>query len=157
MVSGARIRLCYGWAALLVVEIDLRGSFVDLKLRAHLLDLCCLLFYRCCEAIGLISFLNRREELSVPSWPAESIRTGMAFAFPVALPRVPAMKVLVWPEPMRVVLDSPATPTLPISILLLPVVRSAPAKGPNAMFLLPMVLLKSARKPLAVLPLPVVF
>jgi hypothetical protein len=32
-----------GPAALLIVENDLRGSFVDLKLGAHLLDLRCLL------------------------------------------------------------------------------------------------------------------
>src|SRR6266536_1486265 len=39
-------------------------------------------------------------------------------------PRMPAMKVLVWTAvPMRMVLDSAATPPLPISILLLPMVR----------------------------------
>jgi hypothetical protein len=29
-------------------------------------------------SIGLISLLNRREELTVPSWLLESISTGMA-------------------------------------------------------------------------------
>ena len=46
---------------------------------------------------------------------------------------------------MRIVLDSPATPALPISILLLPVVRLMPAEiAHNAMLLLPVVLLESA-------------
>jgi len=42
-----------------------------------------------------------------------------------------------------------ATPKLPISILLLPVVRFAPAKTPNAMLSPPVVLLKSASIPVA--------
>jgi hypothetical protein len=45
--------------------------------------------------------------------------------------------------PMRVVFDSPATPRLPISMLLLPVVRLLPALKPTAMLNEP-VLLKSA-------------
>ena len=54
------------------------------------------------------------------------------------------------------VLDSPATPRLPISMLLSPVVRLKPALAPNAILLLPVVLLWSALGPLAVLSLPVV-
>ena len=57
---------------------------------------------------------------------------------------------------MRMVLNSPATPILPISILSLPVVRVAPAELPTAILLLPVVLLESARAPMAVLKLPVV-
>ena len=57
---------------------------------------------------------------------------------------------------MRIVSASPATPALPISILLLPVLRLAPADEPNAMLFPPVVLLPSAPKPSAVLELPVV-
>src|ERR1700745_2393914 len=56
--------------------------------------------------------------------------------------------------PTRMLLDSPVTPWLPISILKLPVVRLDPAKEPNAVLLLP-VLLESAPEPVAVLKLPV--
>src|SRR6266853_348594 len=104
-------------------------------------------------SIGLISFLNRREELSVPSWPAESTRTGMALAFAVVAPRIPAIKVCLWLAPMRIVFDSSATPSAPISMLLSPVVRLSPAEKPRAMLLLP-VLLASALAPLAVLKSP---
>jgi hypothetical protein len=52
---------------------------------------------------------------------------------------------------MRIMLDSAATPILPISMLLSPVVLT-PAFAPNAMLPLPMVLLKSAESPMAVLP-----
>ena len=41
---------------------------------------------------------------------------------------------------MRIMLDSPATPLLPISMLLSPVVRLTPAFAPNAMLPLPVVL-----------------
>jgi len=47
-------------------------------------------------------------------------------------------------------------PTLPISILLLPVVRLKPAEAPNAMLLLPVVFRLSALEPMAVLSKPVV-
>jgi len=71
---------------------------------------------------------------------------------------IPAMKVAVCRvgNPMRMVLDSPATSmeTLPsaspMSMLLLPVVRFCPAKNPRAMLLLPVVLLTSAKVPTAV-------
>src|SRR5207253_8787288 len=52
---------------------------------------------------------------------------------------------------MRILADSPATPALPTSILLSPVVRAPPAPIPNPMLLLPLVLLKSALTPVAVL------
>jgi hypothetical protein len=44
---------------------------------------------------------------------------------------------------------SAATPTLPISMLLLPVVSFEPALKPNATLLLPVVLFMSALAPLA--------
>jgi hypothetical protein len=49
-----------------------------------------------------------------------------------------------------------SNPTLPISMLLLPVVRLKPALKPNAMLLLPVVFLLSALLPSAVLLLPIV-
>jgi hypothetical protein len=58
--------------------------------------------------------------------------------------------------PIRIVLSSPATPTFPISMSLLPVVRFRPARYPIAMLLLPVVLPASALSPEAVLLLPVV-
>src|SRR6266566_2069111 len=95
-------------------------------------------------SIGLISFLNRFEELIVPSWPAESIITGRALAFAVVTPRMAAIKLLVWlAPPMRMVLASAATPLLPISILLLPVVRFKPALTPNAMLIAPVLFLSA--------------
>src|SRR5208282_388958 len=57
---------------------------------------------------------------------------------------------------MRMVFDSPATPPLPMSMLLLPVVRLEPAAEPTAMLLLPVVLPLRARTPAAVLSPPVV-
>ncbi len=64
----------------------------------------------------------------------------------IGLPLMPATKVLVWipPTPIRMVLASPANPALPISMLLLPVMRLLPALLPRAMLRLPVVLLKSA-------------
>ena len=72
-------------------------------------------------------------------------------------PLMPAIKVALCTagSPMRMAFDSAATPTFPMSRLLLPVVRFKPALIPNAM-LLPPVLLTSASIPLATLPLPVV-
>ena len=57
---------------------------------------------------------------------------------------------------MRIMLDSPATPLLPISMLLSPVVRLTPAFAPNAMLPLPVMLFESAESPMAVLLSPVV-
>jgi hypothetical protein len=56
---------------------------------------------------------------------------------------------------MRIMLDSPATPRLPISMLLSPVVRLSPAFAPNAMLPLPVALLKRVWKPTAVFEFPV--
>ena len=74
----------------------------------------------------------------------------LAFATTVepatATPLMPAIKVLVWVPcmPTRIVLASAATPTLPMWILLLPIVRLLPALTPTAMLELPVVLRKSA-------------
>jgi hypothetical protein len=53
MISHARIRPVM--LPLLIVENDLRGSFVDLKLGAHFLDLCIVLFQTCCDSFHLLS------------------------------------------------------------------------------------------------------
>ena len=58
--------------------------------------------------------------------------------------------------PMRMVLASAATPALPISILLLPVVRLLPALAPKAMLELPVVLRSMELMPRATFRLPVV-
>ena len=58
---------------------------------------------------------------------------------------------------MRVVFDSPEDPSLPIEMLLLPVVLEAPAVLPTAILLLPVVLLTSAVLPMAVLREPLMF
>src|SRR6266480_4145624 len=103
-------------------------------------------------SIGLISFLNRREELAVPSWPAESIRTcTLVLACPVVTPRIWPIKQL----PFRF------APGRPIAITLLAVVMLLPALAPKAVLpmpvmLLPLVLLESALVPMAVLNPPVV-
>jgi len=54
---------------------------------------------------------------------------------------MPAMKAAFCSPlvPMRTVLDSAATPVLPMSILLLPVVELNPALAPKPMLLLPIV------------------
>src|SRR6266545_2376824 len=96
-------------------------------------------------SIALISFLYRREELTVPSWPAESISTGMASVFAVVIPRMRPIKQLL-------LTFAPATP---IAITLLAVVTPSPATTPKAVLLLPVVLLASAPVPLAVLKKPV--
>ena len=54
-----------------------------------------------------MSSLKRREEETVPSWPALSMRTVTALALPVVTPRMPAMKARVCPLPMRIVLTAP--------------------------------------------------
>ncbi|PYK44814.1 MAG: hypothetical protein DME53_07085 [Verrucomicrobia bacterium] len=77
--------------------------------------------------------------------------------FATVTPLMPAIKVFVCVPlvPMPMVLKS-LVPTLPISILLLPVVRLKPAEAPNAMLLLPVVFRLSALEPMAVLSKPVV-
>src|SRR6266513_2783195 len=91
--------------------------------------------------IGLISFLNRREELYVPSWPAESIMTGMASAFAVVTPRMLPIKQLLLTS----------APGVPIAITLSAVVTLPPAILPKAVLELPAMLLESAPFPMAVL------
>ena len=91
----------------------------------------------------------------MPSLPVLFTTTALPVT---AAPLMPAMKVAVcvpW-VPMRMVLDSAAAPALPISMLLLPVVRLNPALRPSPMLLLPVVLKASALSPAAVLKLPVV-
>src|SRR6266496_4080013 len=95
-------------------------------------------------SIGLISFLNRREELAVPNWPTISISTGIA-AFTVVTPRMLPIKQL----------SLTFAPEVPIAITLLAVVTPRPAPNPKAMLLTP-VLLASASKPVAVFWKPVV-
>src|SRR5438270_11929236 len=46
---------------------------------------------------------------------------------------MPAINVFVCEAPMRMASDSAATPKLPMSMLLLPIVRLTPASLPNAM------------------------
>src|SRR6266542_6843091 len=96
-------------------------------------------------SIGLISFLNRREELTVPSWPAESISTGVA-AFTVVAPKMLPIKQLLLTF----------APVAPMQITPFAVVTKPPAPLPKAMLLLPVALLESASTPTAVLLLPVV-
>src|SRR5437870_10248 len=73
-------------------------------------------------------------------------------------PLMPAIKVAFCMPvvPIRILLDSPATPASPMSMLFLPVVRFPPAETPNAMLKLPVVLLKSALSPMAMLSAPIV-
>src|SRR5438552_18195239 len=106
--------------------------------------------------MGLIASLNRAEEALTPSCPLGLIPTDCALA--TSTPRTPATKVIVCVPavPMRIVLDSPAAPALPISRLLLPVVRFTPADWPRAMLEPPVVLLSNALAPSAVLFIPVV-
>src|ERR1051326_9502450 len=111
--------------------------------------------------IGLISFLNRREELIVPSWLFESITTGSASPFWVETSRIWPMKQLLFMlAPRAAIQITPcAVVTLeaenaPRAILLLPVVLPASAVWPIAVLLSPVVLLSSAALPIAVLLLP---
>ena len=73
--------------------------------------------------------------VAVPSWPLEL--TKIAVPPDEVAPLTPAMNVALCVVPMRIVLDSAATPGLPMSILKLPVVRFAPAPSPSAMFVPP--------------------
>src|SRR5690348_1611310 len=100
--------------------------------------------------MGLIFSLKCAEEVVVPSRPLASIIT--AIPPETVVPLTPVMLVTVWLlVPMRMVLDSPATPGLAISILLEPVVRLAPAASPRAMFVLPVALARRALLPNALL------
>ena len=63
-----------------------------------------------------MSFLNRADELAAPSWPAESINTGMAFALFVATPRILQIKQVLLmllpltPSPIQITLSAVNTP-----------------------------------------------
>ena len=63
------------------------------------------------SAISWTSSFKRSDEDTVPSWPAESMNTGIASALPVVVSRMPAIKVFVWIAwlPKYIVFDSPAT------------------------------------------------
>src|SRR4029453_8560066 len=113
-------------------------------------------------SIGLISFLNRREELIVPSCPAESIITLTALLLIVVTPRMlPIKQVLPTAAPAAPIqitllaVKTPCPALLPRPILLLPVSLIARALAPMAVLVSPVVLLESAPTPLAVLRLPV--
>src|SRR6266480_1643126 len=99
-------------------------------------------------SIGLISFLNRREELIVPSWLLESIMTGMASAFAVVASRM-------WPIKQLLLTFAPPA-VAPITITLSAVVTPLPASNPKAVFPLLVVLKMSAPTPMAVLAPPLV-
>src|SRR5215468_1816965 len=87
------------------------------------------------SSMGVISFLNRREELIVPSCPAESIKTGRALGFAVATPRMlPIKQVLL--------MFAPAT-LAPIQITLLAVVTLLPDPKPKAVLPVPVMLFSS--------------
>lgn len=92
----------------------------------------------------------------VPRRPAGLTTTCTPFG--TVEPKIPWTKVFVWTPllPTRIVFASPAAPSAPIAMLLLPVVRESPAFGPSAMLLSPLVLLESALEPMPVLPIPVV-
>ena len=91
--------------------------------------------------IGLTLFLNRFEETTVPSFPLFPVMTPTPPG--TAIPDIPATKVEVCVPtvPMRIRLESVVAPTLPSSMLLLPVVRLVPALMPKAMLLEPVVAL----------------
>src|SRR5262245_36906343 len=114
-------------------------------------------------SIGLISFLKRRDELIVPSWPTESITTGMASVAAVVTPRMLPIKQLLLTLkptcPIAITLSAVVTPPpakVPKAVLLLPVVLAARALRPTAVLSEPLVLSTSALIPLAVLDSPVV-
>src|SRR5262249_2033994 len=104
-----------------------------------------------------MSSLNRWDELTVPNWPLESMTTGMASFLPVVTARIPTAKNEVWPAglPMRIVLLSLGNPSVPMVMLLLPVMIALPAPILTAMLLFPVVLMPRAETPIAVLPFPV--
>ena len=81
--------------------------------------------------------LNRREELIVPSWPAESISTGI---------------VVSWRcHPMNVAVLAKSVPA-PMAVLKLPILLLLIEKQPVAVLYVPLVRLRSAFCPCAVLP-----
>jgi hypothetical protein len=68
-------------------------------------------------SIGLIASLKRCEEATVPRRPKLFTTTLVPV---IALPLMPATKVLVWvpSTPMRMVLASPGRPAAPVHIIL---------------------------------------
>src|SRR6516165_787689 len=94
--------------------------------------------------MGLISSLYRAEEVIVPNWPFELMRTA-----------TPSDEVAPKILPIKHVLFTfaPATPA-PMQITLLAVVTLSPASSPIAVLLLPVVLLRNALRPTAVFPRP---
>src|SRR5207248_509446 len=106
-------------------------------------------------SIGLMASLKRAEEVATPSFPVEFTTTELPVT---GVPKIPATKVdFCMPcLPMRIVLASPATPALPISMLLLPVVRLVPARLPRPILDDPVVLCWRAPSPAARLLLPLV-
>src|SRR5262249_34731851 len=110
-------------------------------------------------SIGVISSLNRREEVTVPSLPSELMKTAVP-PEEVAPKIWPMKQLLLWltpGEPIQMTLSAVVTappapapkPMLPPPVLLL-----ASARAPTAVLKAPVVLLKSALSPLAVLPKP---
>ena len=93
-----------------------------------------------------MSFLNRRDELTVPSCPFESIITDMASPIPVGTPRMFPIKQLL-------LMFAPLT-WEPIQMVLLAVVMALPAPKPKATFWTPVVLFRRAFSPIAVLAPP---
>src|SRR5207248_10524756 len=97
-------------------------------------------------SIGLISSLNLREEVIVPSLPFELMKT--------AIPEGD-----VWPKmfPIKQLSSTLFPATLaPIQMTLLAVVTFWPASLPKAILELPVVLLGSALSPIAVFATPAV-
>ena len=80
----------------------------------------------------------------MPSWPLELTITPTPLA--TVEPKMPATNVPVCVPglPMRIMFPIARYPTLPMSMLLPPVVRLRPALMPSAMLLLPVVVLLRA-------------
>src|SRR5437899_10534445 len=93
-------------------------------------------------SIGLISLLNRREEVKWPILPVESTDTGTPSP-PTGAPKMLLIKQLLSSlRPER---------NAPIQITLLASATPLPAPAPTATLLKPVELFKRASKPLAVL------
>jgi hypothetical protein len=103
-----------------------------------------------------MSFLNRSEEATVPSWPAPSITTGKALAFCVVTPwmfpmkQVPFTFAPAMARPIQITSSAVMTPA-PKATLKLPVVLFSSELKPMAVLRSPLVLATSALTPLAVL------
>ena len=88
--------------------------------------------------LGSARVLADVAEPPVETTSSETTATPPEEVFPL----IPATYVSVWMAgmPIRMVLDSPATPGVPISIFRFPVVRFFPASRPIAILKLPVVL-----------------